>query len=243
LLNIETTETVQSILTLSNTDFADKSKFVLLTTIQGTVKKTSLSDYMNIRTNGLIAIKLQDGDQLVKALATSGDDHLLLISHQGKSIRFSEQDIRPTGRDTMGVIGMKLSSPDDYVVGCEVISSGMENLNPKPTILVVMEKGLGKQTIITQFPLQGRGGQGVKIANVTAKTGHIVAARLVNQDSLELLITTRAAQVIKLPIKNVPTLGRATQGVILMRPRGEDIVTTAAVLEGEVINDTQLELN
>ncbi len=243
LLNIESTETVQSLLTLNNEQFQNKSQYVLLTTRKGTVKKTALSEYANIRVNGLIAINLKDDDKLVRALATQGKDHLLLVSYNGKSIRFSEEDIRATGRDTMGVIGMKLSSPDDYVVGCEVISSGMETLNPKPTILVVMENGLGKQTVISQFPLQGRGGQGVKIANVTAKTGHIVAARLVNQDSLELLITTKSAQVIKLPIKNVPTLGRATQGVILMRPRPNDFVTTAAVLEGEIINDTQLELN
>lgn len=233
LLNVEQGENVQSILTLNNEDFKDTSKFILLTTIKGTVKKTSLSDYMNIRTNGLIAIKLQDNDQLAKALATSGQDHLLLISHQGKSIRFSETDIRPTGRDTMGVIGMKLSN-DDFVVGSEVIT---QTTDDHTTILVVMENGLGKKTPISQFPLQGRGGQGVKIANVTSKTGAVVSARLVNSNTEALLLTTKSAQIIKLPISNIPTLGRATQGVILMRPRAGDIISAVAILEKEIIEN------
>jgi DNA gyrase subunit A len=242
LLNIEQDEQIQAMLTVTPEDLKDNGKYILLCTRRGMVKKTSVSQFANIRTNGLIAIKLssipQSSDRLVWASLTGGDDHILMVSHNGKSIRFSEKDIRPTGRDTMGVIGIKFKKDDDYVVGMEILPLKFEPPIDKrkkffQNILVVMEKGLGKQTKTSEFPLQNRGGQGVKVANVTAKTGKIVSARLVSEAIDQIVLTTKSAQIIKLPLKNIPAISRATQGVILMRPKSGDQITATTLLAQE----------
>lgn len=220
LINIETGEQIQSVLVTSNENKGDQ-KFLLLVTKKGTVKKTSLENYKNIRLSGLIAIKLTPDDQLCWAHTTSGTDQVLLISHEGKSIKFTENDIRPTARDTMGVRGISLK-PSDYVIGMEVFPSKFEIPEDRRRkffrdILVIMEKGIGKRTDLSEFPLQKRSGMGVKVAEVTPKTGKIACARMVNEDIEQVIITSKSAQIIKLPLKNIPQLGRATQGVILMR--------------------------
>lgn len=231
LINLEQEEVVQSILAINPT-VHEGQKYLLLVTRKGTAKKTNLSDYQNIRTSGLIAIKLEKGDELVWARITSGDDNILLVTHEGKSIKFKESDIRSTGRDTMGVRGVLLKG-DDYVVG-------MESFPPKLTtpedkrkkvfrdILVVMERGIGKRTPVELFPTQKRGGLGVKVAQVTDKTGKISAVQMVDPAIDEVVLTSKNAQVIKLPLKNIPQLSRATQGVILMRFHGKSD-TVAAV--------------
>ncbi|PIU04033.1 DNA gyrase subunit A [Candidatus Shapirobacteria bacterium CG08_land_8_20_14_0_20_39_18] len=237
LINIETGEQIQSILTTSNEE-REKQKFLLLVTNKGTVKKTSLENYKNIRLSGLIAIKLVPNDSLCWAHVTSGDDQVLLISHEGKSIKFSENDIRSTARDTMGVRGVLLK-PDDYVVGMEVFPSQFTVPTDKrrkffKDILVIMEKGIGKRTDLSEFPLQKRGGMGVKVAEVTPKTGKISCARMVDENIEQVIMTSRSAQVIKLPLKNIPQLGRATQGVILMRfSDSTDTVAGVTCLEKE----------
>lgn len=248
LLNIEQGEEIQSVMTLANEEMKDKDKFILLATRRGMVKKTSLDQFANIRTNGIIAIKLSkiksgEEDQLVWAAITEGSNHVLMISHEGKSIRFSEKDIRPTGRDTMGVVGMKLAKADDYVVGMEILPEKLtppedKRLNWMRNLVVVMERGIGKQTMIEQFPVQKRGGQGVKVANVTPKTGKLVGARLVTEDAEQVVLTTKSAQVIKMPLKNVPALSRPAQGVILMRLKADDKVTALTVLGEEGEEDT-----
>ncbi len=223
LINIESGEQIQSILTTSavEKDKQNKQKFLLLVTKKGTVKKTRLEDYENIRSSGLITIKLLQGDALCWTHVTQGSDLVLLVSYQGKSIKFSEKDIRPTARDTMGVRGIQLKK-EDYVVGMEIFPERIE----KPAdgrkkvfrnILVVMEKGIGKRTDLSEFPLQKRGGMGVKVAEITQKTGKVSCAKMVNQKVDQVILTSKFAQVIKLPLKNIPKLGRATQGVILMR--------------------------
>lgn len=238
LINIEQGEKIQSVLTLDSKNSLNQ-KHLLLVTAKGTVKKTEISQYENIRTTGLIAIKLTPDDSLCWAHATSGADQVLLISHEGKSIKFSEEDIRPTARDTMGVRGILLRK-EDYVVGMEVFPSKFE----KPTdgrrkffkeILVVMEKGIGKRTALSEFPLQQRGGIGVKVAEVTPKTGKVACARMVDENIDQIILTSKNAQVIKLPLKNIPTLGRATQGVILMRftASANDFVAGVTCLEKE----------
>jgi DNA gyrase subunit A len=199
------------------------------------VKKTPLSEYGNIRSSGIIAIKLKGGDSLAWAELTKGDDRVLMVSHEGKAIKFSEKDIRPMGRATSGVTGMKIKA-GDYVVTMEVIPGELDKPEDKRRkwfrqLLTIMEKGLGKRTAVAEFPLQKRAGQGVKVANVTEKTGKVAAAALVNQDVEQIIISTKNAQTIKLPLKNIPKLGRLTQGVILMRPRSGDKVTAMAVLE------------
>lgn len=237
LINIEPGEQIQSVL-LNSAKKAAEQKFLLLVTKNGTVKKTSIDDYKNIRSSGLIAIKLVANDSLCWARMTSGEDLVLLVSHDGKSIKFAESDIRPTARDTMGVRGILLKK-DNCVVGMEVFSAKME----KPSdarrkffreILVIMEKGIGKRTDLVEFPLQKRGGMGVKVAEVTPKTGKVACARMVSEQIEQVIMTSRGAQVIKLPLKNIPRLTRATQGVILMRfTDPTDSVAAVTCLEKE----------
>ncbi|MDP3888520.1 MAG: DNA gyrase subunit A [bacterium] len=237
LINIQSGEKIQSVLTLKNKPDTDQ-QFLLLATKKGVVKKTKISDYKNIRTSGLIAIKLTPGDDLCWAHVTTGDDQILLVSHEGKSIKFGEKDIRPTARDTMGVRGILLKK-DDCLVGMEIVASKQEvpTDGRKKTfrdLLVIMEKGIGKRTDIAQFPLQKRGGIGVKVAEVTPKTGKIACAQMVTEQIEQVILTSRDAQVIKLPLRNIPRLSRATQGVILMRfTKPDETIAASTCLEKE----------
>ena len=237
LINIDTDETIQSLLPVSKEVFASKT-FLFFTTKKGTVKRTKIGDYQNIRNNGLIALKLEAGDQLVWVNKTIGTDHILLVTKEGKSIRFPERDVRPTGRDTMGVRGILLAS-DDYVVAMKSFDPKTISEDKKKKIftdlLIVTEKGMGKRTPLTQYPTQKRGGQGVKVAEVTDKTGLIANALSITEKDIELLITTREGQAIKLPIRNIPQLQRSTQGVILMRfgKTGDFVAAVATVSESE----------
>jgi len=233
LINIEQGEKVQSVIAIDAKE--GKKSNLVLATKKGAVKKTPLSAYANIRINGIIAIKLTAGDELCWAKLTTGSDHVFLATHNGLSIRFSEKDIRPTARDTMGVRGIRLGK-GDYVVGMETFAKRFKPAGDKrrkyfKEILVVMENGIGKRTQTNQFPVQKRGGKGVKIANVTGKTGKVVCCRMVDEKVMELILTSRSAQVIKLPLKNIPTLKRATQGVILMRMGKLDKIAAVACLE------------
>jgi DNA gyrase subunit A len=233
LINIEQGEDVQAIINLKE---RAASGYLLMVTKKGRVKKTSLEDFKNIRSSGLIAIKLARGDELCWVKPTSGEDQVLLVSHNGKSIRFNEADARPMGRDTMGVRGINLKK-GDYVVGMEVFPAKIVKPKDKRRkffndILVIMEKGLGKRTPIAQWPVQKRGGIGVKAAHLTPKTGKIIASQMVNEKIQQIIITSKKAQVIKLPLKNIPTLGRDTQGVILMRfSKPNDTVAAVTCLE------------
>ena len=223
LINITQDERVNSILTYSSNEEKNKGNaYIFLTTVKGTVKKTKIEEYKNIRKNGLTAIKLESGDELSWAKITNGQDDIMLFTHQGKSIRFAEKEVRPTGRDTIGVRGI-LIKKDDYVVGMESVPAKVEKPEDKRVkffrdILVISEKGIGKKTPTTSFPKQRRGGQGVKVANVTPKTGPIISAQLVTEDIEQIVLSTKSGkQTIKVSIDAVPQLGRATQGVILMR--------------------------
>ncbi len=220
LINIDQGEEVQSVLNLPTTA-KSKYKYLLMATRKGVVKKTSLRNFKKIRTSGLIAIKLNRGDELCWVKPTTGKDQVLLVTHNGKSIRFNETDTRPMGRDTIGVRGILLKDKD-HVVSMAVFPARAKRPKDRRRkyfrdVLVVMENGLGKRTNIRSHPIQKRGGIGVKAANVTTKTGKIVACRLVTQRDKKVILTSRKAQVIKLPLKNIPRLGRDTQGVILMR--------------------------
>ncbi len=215
LINIESSEKVTSMLSYSLKRNEQKEKgiaYIFMATKRGVVKKTKLSEFENIRRNGLVSIKLESGDQLIWAKLTSGEDDILLVSHDGKSIRFAEGEVRHTGRDTMGVRGVMLK-PEDSVVSMDVI----DDLAKKGEFLTVMEKGIGKKTEVSGFPKQRRGGQGVKVAEIKPKTGKVVVSQLVPPDCEEVILTSNKGQVVKLPIKSVPKLSRATSGVILMR--------------------------
>lgn len=239
IINISQDERVNSVLTYSGVEDKTHSGFIYLTTRKGTVKKTKLTEYLNIRRNGLTAIKLETGDELVWAKITTGDDDIMLVTHDGKSIRFPEKETRPTGRDTIGVRGVLLKK-EDYVVGMESIPAKIEAPTDKRIkffrdILVISEKGIGKRTPHNFFPKQRRGGQGVKVSVVTAKTGGIVNAQMVTENIDQVVITTKSGkQTIKVPIDSVPRLGRATQGVILMRLSDKnDSVAAVACLNKE----------
>ncbi len=232
VINVEQNETVQSILAY-DAKGKTNGRFIFLATRQGTVKKSKLEDFTNIRKNGLTAIKLESGDELVWAKITSGDDDILLVTHEAKSIRFSEREVKAQGRDTIGVRGMKLSK-NDFVVGMESIGKSIEAGAKKQVqdLLVISEKGIGKRTEISQFPKQKRSGMGVKAMQLTPKTGNLVSARIVDDNIDQLILTSAKAIVIKLPLTAVPKLSRATQGVILMRfSESGDRVAAVAALE------------
>ncbi len=236
LINISQDEKIQAVLPFNLVENQDKNQFLLMVTRKGVVKKTKLKAFANIRSSGLIAIKLNKGDELCWIKLASQDDHVFLVSHQGKSIRFKEKDVRPTGRDTMGVRGIRLKK-DDYVMGMEVFPSKLEKPKDKRKkvfrdVLIIMEHGLGKRTSLKEHRLQKRGGIGIRAAHVTPKTGDIVACRIINEKVVQIILTSRKAQVIKLPVKNVPRIGRDTQGVIFMRfNKPNDTVAAVTCLE------------
>lgn len=240
LINISQDENIKAIITTSDKLADLKDQYVTLATKNGMVKKTSASEFQNIRTSGIIAITLKDGDELVWGKMSKGTDDILMVSRNGKAIRFHETDIRATGRDTQGVRGIKLKK-DDYVITAAAIPEEL----PKPEdgrkrffydLLVITENGIGKRTDIEAYPTQKRGGQGVTTAKLSAKTGKLACAVIVTQMNKDVVITTTKAQVIKLPIKNIPQLKRPTQGVILMRLPGKDdkvVAVTATRFETE----------
>lgn len=225
LINVEQGEKVTAVLTTRGK--GESAKYFFMCTGRGTVKKTSLEEYANIRKNGLVAIKLDPGDELGWVVPTTGENDAIIVSHDGKSIRFSEKDVKPTHRDTSGVRGIKLGK-DDEVVSLTIIGK------QEGELLVVMENGLGKKTPTMAWSKQGRGGQGVKAAQITPKTGRIVTASLVDKSTDTLVLTSTKGQLIKMNLKEVPTLQRQTQGVILMRVReGEKVVAATTVSSNE----------
>lgn len=235
LINIEQGEKITAVLAmnyqkaLSKKDPSVNVKYLFMCTQKGTVKKTPLEEYANIRKNGLVAIKLDAGDQLGWVAQTSGKDDLVIISKGGQSIRFFETQVKPTHRDTSGVRGIKLGKGDEVV--------SLNKYDEKGELLVIMENGLGKKTKMAAWSKQGRGGQGVKAAQVTDKTGQIVTAQAVDGQIDTLVLTSTKGQLIKMDLKQVPTLQRQTQGVILMRMReGEKVAAATTVSSKENVD-------
>jgi len=230
LINIEQGERVESFINYRNGSLA---KHVFLTTKKGTVKKTALSEFENIRRSGIIAIKLEKGsprgeagDELAWSTLTDNNQDVILTSHDGKAIRFSEKSIRPMGRSTMGVRGIRLDH-GDKVINMDVIDK-----NAKADILAIMENGLGKKTSVDQFRGQRRGGKGVKVAKVTQKTGKVAFAQVIRPNCKEIIITSKRGQVVKLKLSQIPKRSRNTQGVFLMRfSNSTDRVSSATCIE------------
>jgi DNA gyrase subunit A len=227
-LNLAPGETVSSYLSFSD---SDTYKFLFFVTSQGTVKKTALDEFENIRQNGLIAIKLKEGDNLEWVKPTSGRDDVSLVTANGQSICFSEENVRPMGRSAAGVRGIRLKG-SDVVVGMDVITAEMAKRKDRPQLLVIMENGLGKRTPIDEYKIQGRGGSGVRTAHVSAKTGKVISARLVEaDDKRDLMVISASGQVIRISIASVSVLGRDTQGVRVMRFKEEkDKVASVTVI-------------
>lgn len=215
----------------------DTAGYIFLTTAKGLVKKTPIKEHTYIQTTGKIAITLEEGDDLKWVRITSGKDRVLLITKLGKSIQFNETDVRPSGRQSRGVRGIKLSTKvDDQVIGMALTREGGE-------VLIVHEKGYGKRAKITEFPLQGRGGSGVICARVTAKTGVVRAVRVAGEED-ELLLISTGGQMIRSKVKGISSIGRATQGVRLMKLREGDSVAAAALIlkEDDIREDDDISI-
>lgn len=240
LIQLQADEKVLSILVVD--EEKDKDKYIALATTQGLIKKTAVSLYSNIRQNGIIAITMNDGDSLVEGKITNGDDDIILITHEGKCIRFSEAEVKSSQRDTKGVKGITIRK-EDYVIGFEVISKeDNDEKTSKNQLLVITQNGMGKRTALSQYPVQKRSGMGVKVAEITKRTGLVASARKVNSDEhKEVVISTKDGQTIKLPLtkKSIPTLTRPTQGVILMRLKGGDQVVAVALTYKKAEGDNE----
>ncbi|GAB2317913.1 DNA gyrase subunit A [Alkalibacterium sp. s-m-22] len=221
-LGIENDEKIQAIInTRGETDEKDQLFF---TTRQGTVKRTALSDFENIRTSGLKAIVLKDDDELINVSVTHGDDHIIIGTRQGYAVSFHENEVRSMGRAASGVRGIRLRE-DDYVVGTDI-------LGPESEVLVITENGYGKRTEASEYAIRGRGGKGVKTANITEKNGPLIGLKTVSGEEDIMLITTSGV-VIRFHAKNISKTGRATQGVRLMRLEEGNYVSTLAKVEVE----------
>lgn len=233
LLDLQPEEKILSILPIKKAKAgAEESKFVMLGTKNGVIKKTELKAYESIRRSGIIAIKLQSGDQLRWARLTTGNDIVLFISKKGMSIKFKESDVRPMARDTMGVRGIKMK-PGNELIGMDVISQE----DKKAQLLVVTEKGIGKRTSVDAWPMQLRGGVGVKAANLAEKTGDIQTAQVLSRDAEALILTSQKGQVIRTNIRSIPILTRDTQGVIIMRLSVGDKIAAATIIKKKKEDD------
>ena len=197
-----------------------ENKFLFMATKNGIVKKTSMLDYANIRKSGLQAINLREDDELIEVKATNSEKEIILVTKHGQCIRFSENDVRPTGRTSMGVIGMNLSY-DDEVVAMQLNTQG-------ESIMLVSEYGMGKRTDISEFSIQYRGGKGVKCYKITEKTGNLIGAKAVNDDNEVMLITTEGI-IIKLEVTEISKLGRITSGVKLIDLDTEKDIVVASI--------------
>jgi DNA gyrase subunit A len=205
----------------------DNYKFLLMTTETGTVKKTALLDFDNVRRSGLLAIKLAKGDALRWVEPTTGQDEMIITTSKGQAIHFKEKDVRPMGRSAAGVRGIKLKK-EDKVVGMNIVIKNQKGNQ----LLIITENGYGKRSDLKYYKVQNRGGSGIKTANVTSKTGTLVGANVINLDDLEndLILSSEKGQIIRIPLASVSSLGRATQGVRVMRPQSGDKVSAITIL-------------
>ncbi len=206
-----------------------KGEFLIMATKKGTIKKTAVEEYKNVRKSGLIAIKLRDGDSLEWVREVSKDNEVILVTRTGKAIRFNEKDARDMGRASMGVRGIKLKDKD-FVVEMDVVKS------PAARLFVLMENGLGKTSQVSNYRLQNRGGTGVKVANITTKTGQVAGAKVLEQTfEGDAILISKKGVTIRMNLKDIPTLGRATQGVTLMRLKAGDKVSTLSIIRVDEI--------
>jgi DNA gyrase subunit A len=222
LLQLQPEETVSAVINVSKTE-KDAAANLIMCTIRGVVKKTPFEQYKNVRATGLIAINLDEGDELKWIRMTSGDNEVVISTSQGQAIRFHERDARPMGRVSRGVRGIRLRA-DDHVIGMDIVDE-------HSSIFVISKYGYGKRTKVSQFTPHARGGVGIRSAVVNAKTGELIGVKtLSDDDSQEVIIISKNGQTIRLGLKDTPALGRATQGVRIMRLNdGDEVVSLALV--------------
>ena len=229
LLNLEKEESVTAMIRVPS---FDEDAYFIFTTKTGVTKRTAVSNFANIRTNGLIAITLREEDELIAVRLTDGAKHIIIGTHQGMLIRFEETDIRAMGRTAAGVRGIRLRD-EDYVVGMEIIEEDQD-------ILVVSENGYGKRTKQSEYRLQSRGGVGIKTMQVTEKTGNVVAVKTVTGEEDVMLITVEG-MLIRMDVEDISQIGRNTQGVRLIRLSDEEYVATVAKVKKDDDDDEEIE--
>ena len=222
LLNIDSTEKIQAIISVPESD--ETERFLFFTTLHGTVKRVKLSDFKNIRTNGLRAIQLREDDQLIRVVVTSGQDGIILGTYHGNAVTFHEEKVRAMGRTAAGVRGVSLRD-DDFVIGMDI-------LTPEREVLVVSEKGYGKRTVASEYALKGRGGKGVKTLRITEKNGPLVCLRTVTGEE-DLMIMTNKGVIIRFHASDVSQTGRGALGVRMMRLDQDAIVSSLAIVNRE----------
>ena len=232
LLSLQPEEKVTSIIKYSKDEVQSGDGYLFMATTNGTIKKTKAKEYENIRANGLIAIKLDDGDELRWVRRTSGNDDVIMSTAFGQAIRFNEQDARSMGRSARGVRGIRLR-PGDKVVGVDVVDPS----NDKAKLLIMGERGYGKITKASNFPVHKRGGIGIKAAVVTAKTGNIMTVRSLDNDTKEIIVISAGGQTIRLAISSISVLGRATQGVRIMSLGAGDLVASVGLVADDSDGD------
>ncbi|MGI6315007.1 MAG: DNA gyrase subunit A [Patescibacteria group bacterium] len=217
-LQLAPNEKVSAVLSMQD---VNKYKFLVMVTNKGTIKKTALEDFANVRRSGLIALKLRPEDMLKWVQPSSGKDNVVLVTAEGQAIHFKESGIRAMGRAAAGVRGMRLKTKDE-IIGMGIVDPALIK-NKVIEMLVISENGLGKRTNLTEYKVQGRGGSGIRTMSITEKTGKIISMKIINNtEEKDLMIISVKGQVIRTPLKSVSTLGRATQGVRIMRFKDED---------------------
>ena len=197
--------------------------FLFMATKKGTIKKTPVKEYLNLRANGLVTIKLEASDELKCIRETNGTHDIVISTSAGQAVRFNEKDVRSMGRSAMGVRGIRLR-PKDEIVGMDVIT------NEDQKLLVISANGYGKATLAKNFPTHARGGVGIKVAAVTAKTGPIVAVHTLEPAAKEVIMMSTKGQAIRVAMEEIPTLGRSTQGVRIMRLNEGDTVASIGIV-------------
>jgi DNA gyrase subunit A len=227
-LSLSADEKVSSILALPK-DLDKSTKSLMLVTKSGTAKKMSAASFKDVRRSGIIAIRLDKGDQLISALITEKGDEVMIATADGQSIRFKESDVREMGRTAGGVTGIRLGKSDE-VIGVDVIKKSAEKNVEKSAFLTMSANGFGKKTDIKEYKVQKRGGSGVKTAKVTPKTGKLIVAKVLSGEEQELIAMSKKGQVIRTALKDISNLGRQTQGVTIMRLRAGDGIASLACI-------------
>jgi len=220
MLNMHPEEKITAIIKQGDTG---ENGYLFMATKKGTIKKSAIKDFFNVRSNGLIAIKLDDGDELRWVKETTGEQDIVISTSAGQATRFNEKEVRVMGRSAMGVRGMRLR-PKDEIVGMDVVT------DPNQKVLAISANGYGKATLVSNFPPHKRGGVGIKVAAVTAKTGPIVAVHTLDPAAKEVIMMSTKGQAIRVAMKEIPTLGRATQGVRIMRMAEGDTVASIGIV-------------
>ncbi|OGN09838.1 MAG: DNA gyrase subunit A [Candidatus Yanofskybacteria bacterium RIFCSPHIGHO2_02_FULL_39_10] len=214
-LQVAPTDLITAVVPISKDQ---KGSYLFMITANGVVKKVDMDDFSQVRRSGMVAIKLKGDDELKWVLSSSGNDQIMLVTSDGNAIRFKEKDVRPMGRGASGVIGVRLDK-GHKVVGADIVPSGVER---GLRILVVMENGYGKRTDLKFYKIQNRGGRGIMTAKITSKTGKAVSAHVTSEENKELIAVSRKGQVIRTSIESISVLGRATQGVRIMKLENGD---------------------